>query len=88
MSLTLDLAAFFRAHPAEWIDGRRLEFAGCYAWRSRVADCRTHLGMTIENKQERHVGSDGRRYTLSFYRYVPPSPATLLDLLDADSRIC
>ncbi len=61
------VALLFKAHPGVWIDGR--EFAtvgGSYAWRSRIADCRTELGMTIENRQRR-VG----KATVSEYRYTP-----------------
>lgn len=83
MSLTLTLAAFFKQHPNQWIDGRVLaRIAGSYAWRSRVSDCRTTLQMTIENRQERHMAVDCSMYTVSLYRYVPPAE-TLLDLLDA-----
>ena len=42
---------YFVAHPHEWIDGMVFaEFAGQYAWRSRIADARKR-GMTIENRQ-------------------------------------
>ena len=36
-SLNDKLAAFFIAHPGEWIDGKHLAtFAGSYGWRTRV----------------------------------------------------
>jgi hypothetical protein len=63
------VAHYFKAHPGAWIDGNLLAtMGGCYAWRSRVSDCRTQLGMTIENRQ-RKVG----RRTVSEYRFVPAS---------------
>ncbi len=68
------VAAYFKAHPGEWIDGMELaRVAGAYAWRSRCAECRTQLGMTVENRQ-RKVG----RRTVSEYRYVP---ASLLEMV-------
>jgi hypothetical protein len=71
MNQTLNdrLAAHFRAHPGEWIDGKELAtIAGGYGWRSRCSDLRKR-GMTVENRQERRNG-----YTRSFYRYVPDLP--------------
>jgi hypothetical protein len=45
------LADYFKRHPGQWIDGSVLEgIAGKYAWRTRISDCRTQLGMTIENR--------------------------------------
>ena len=63
------VAHLFKSHPGVWLDGR--EFAkpgGVYAWRTRIAECRTVLGMTIKNRR-RKVG----RATVSEYRYTPPS---------------
>lgn len=71
MSLCDQLAAFFEAHPAEWIDGMRLaKIAGAYAWRSRCADLRKR-GMTIENRQRRGISATGVPFTISEYRFVP-----------------
>lgn len=70
-----ELAEFFRAHTAEWIDARTLEgVAGRCAWRSRVSELRTKLGMTVENKQERLTVADGTFAVLSSYRYLPHVP--------------
>ena len=56
-----------------WIDGRELAtIAGQYAWRTRLSECRTKLGMTIENRQRVLEGAHGR-YTVSEYRYLPPT---------------
>jgi hypothetical protein len=50
-----ELAAFFRAHPNEWIDGQALaRIAGAYAWRSRVSDLRRPpYQMFIQNRLRR-----------------------------------
>lgn len=46
-----ELAEFFHARPNVWIDGRSLEFAGRYAWRTRVSNLRAApFSMTIENR--------------------------------------
>lgn len=53
-SLNSQLEQFFRQHPDEWIDGRKLEtIAGRYAWRTRVSDLRILRDMTIENRLRR-----------------------------------
>lgn len=68
------LAAFFRARPNQWIDGRRLEFAGSYAWRTRVSNLRkAPFGMVIENRLRATLPGA----LVSEYRYVPPAPASL-----------
>ena len=78
LTLTATLAAFFAAHPGEWIDGRRLAtIAGAYAWRTRLSQCRrAPWHMTIENRIRRiHLYWDpewnGRRIQVSEYRYLP-----------------
>ena len=58
------LAAYLLAHQGEWIDGLELaRLAGAYAWRTRLSECRTQLGLTVENRQRRM----GRR-CISEYR--------------------
>ncbi len=77
MSYIEAVADLFRARPGEWIDGMTIaQSGGIYAWRSRISDCRTQLGMTIENR-ERRVG----RRIVSEYRFVPRQPLqpSLLD---------
>ncbi len=62
---TQAVADLFRARPGEWLDGLEIARAGgAYAWRSRVSDVRTQLGLVIENRQ-RKVG----KRTVSEYRY-------------------
>lgn len=66
MSLTLRVAEYFKAHPNEWINLEVLmTLGGRYAVRTRISDCRLHLGMTIANKVER----DARGVATSYYRY-------------------
>ena len=58
------LAAYLLQHQGEWIDGLELaRLAGAYAWRTRLSECRTQLGLTVENRQRRM----GRR-CISEYR--------------------
>lgn len=72
LSHTVLLAAYFANRPNVWIDGRALEFAGRYAWRTRVSELRKPpFSMTIENRQRRITREDGMRVTVSEYRYRP-----------------
>ena len=71
-SLRDNLALYFQQHANVWIDGVTLEMiAGRYAWRSRVSDLRTQLGMDIRNRQMRQTDETGKRWTRSDYMYVP-----------------
>lgn len=64
------LAAHLRARPAQWIDGLELAtIAGAYGWRTRLSECRTQLGMTVENRERKLPGG----IVKSEYRYVPPA---------------
>jgi hypothetical protein len=71
-SRTERLAAFFQAHPNEWISALDLmPIAGGLSWRTRVSDCRRRPhNLTIENRQRR-VRQDGRSFVVSEYRYLP-----------------
>ena len=72
MTFTERVAAYFKERPNQWIDGNTLaEVGGCYAWRSRISDCRTQFRMAIENRQRRAKGQLGRVYTISEYRFIP-----------------
>ena len=65
------VAAFLRANEGRWISAVEFEsIGGRQAWRTRIAECRTKLGMDIENDIEVVKKPDGSRYTLSRYRYV------------------
>lgn len=62
------VARHFAAHPGQWVDGLAFEgIGGRYAWRSRIAECRTKLGMRIDNRQQRRPDGSVR----SEYRYQP-----------------
>ena len=64
------VAALFKARPGEWIDGLVIaDIGGVYASRTRISNCRTRLGMNIENKVLT-LPNGSRR---SLYRYVPAS---------------
>lgn len=78
MSLTYRdaVAAYFKAHPGDEIDGLELaSIGGAYAWRTRVSECREQLGMRIENVVRRVPNSKRK---VSVYRYVP---ASLLEMV-------
>jgi hypothetical protein len=48
------VAHLFLAHPGEWLDGLTIaQVGGAYAWRTRLSECRTQLGLKIENRQRR-----------------------------------
>ena len=61
------VAALFRTLPGNWIDGDSISQIGGKGWITRVSDCRTQLGLMIENRRQRE--RDGS--TLSQYRYLP-----------------
>ena len=74
------VAEYFQAHPEEWIDATVLQnIGGRFAWRTRVSECRTQLGMEIENRQRRT-----QRRTISEYRFVPKGQAFRLIPDDAE----
>lgn len=80
-SINARLAEFLREHEGQWIDGRDLaERFGYYAWRSRISNCRTQLGMVIENRQRQVKRANGESYTISEYRYQAPVRELLFDL--------
>jgi len=69
------VAEYFREREGCWIDGEALrDVGGKYAWRSRVSDCRTELGMDIKNRQRRLTDAQGRRWCVSEYQYLPAQP--------------
>lgn len=72
------VADYLKGNAGQWIDGLVLqEIGGRYAWRSRVSDCRTDLGMVIENRL-RKVGER----TVSEYRYRPAF-TSLIEIAEA-----
>ena len=68
------VAEYFRAHPHEWINAQKVfvKMAGFGGWRTRISECRTDLGMRIDNRQ-RHVTDPETQetFTVSEYRWVP-----------------
>ncbi len=91
------IAQYFKSLPNEWIDASTLaELGGALAWRTRVSDCRTKLGMCIENKLEHIDEPGGTFYVRSSYRYLVHAPigepadeyreVTLFNLSDRQER--
>ena len=72
LSLADRLAAYFKARPNVWIDGRELaKIAGAYAWRTRVSDLRHEpYRMHVENRKRRYHDI-AHSFTVSEYRYLP-----------------
>lgn len=67
------VAEFFQRRPSAWISAWELErVGGRWAWRTRVSECRTLFGMTIENRQR----TEGEQ-RISEYRYVPSGQQSL-----------
>lgn len=68
MTFTERVADLFRSYPHAWIDGNVIaKVGGCYAYRTRISECRTLLGMRIENRVRKTT--NGVR--VSEYRYIP-----------------
>ncbi len=66
MSQLARTAAFFRRNRRRWVNAMALmPVGGWLRWRTSVSECRTVLGMRIEQKTERTKGGTIR----SFYRY-------------------
>lgn len=85
-TLAAAVAAFFKARPNAWIDGRDvMQIAGAYGWRTRISDCRRQFGMQISNRQRRVRAGGGQSFTVSEYRYTPPAPTGQLELLPRES---
>ena len=75
MTFTEKVAAYFLAHEGEWLDGELFRpVGGKYAYRSRISDCRTNLGMHIENRKRLVGRRDGTPCAdcVSEYRYLAP----------------
>lgn len=73
-SFTEKVADLFKQFPNCWIDGMEIAVVGGrYAYRTRISNCRTELGMTIENRQRRVTRLDDPKdfFIVSEYRYVP-----------------
>lgn len=67
------VAAYFKAQPHVWIDGDAFRtIGGKYAYRSRISDCRTELGMTIIM---RNVKQKGHTHTLTWGQVLADAEA-------------
>lgn len=72
------VADYLKGNAGQWVDGLVLQqIGGAYAWRTRLSECRTQLGMVVENRQ-RKVGER----TVSEYRYRPAF-ANLIEIAEA-----
>lgn len=72
------VAQEFRARPHEWVNAYQLmQIGGALAFRTRVSECRTQLGMVIGNDVRR----DKNGVATSWYRFVPKSDPMQADLL-------
>ncbi len=62
------VARYFKAHAGEWVSCYTLmEIGGALAWRSRVSECKTQLGMSFELKETQ----DTNGVKTTWRRYVP-----------------
>lgn len=72
MSRRDHVAALLRSRPNQWVSVYDLELVGGrFAWRTRVSECRTQLGMEIRERCK--VLPNGVREPHRMY--VPPPPA-------------
>lgn len=66
------VAAYFQAHPGEWVSALTLaQVGGLLSSRTRISECRRHLSMHIENRTRRVSGPGGRWVVYSEFRYTP-----------------
>lgn len=78
------VADYFRAHPNVWVRGRAFfGIGGECAWRTRISDCRTQLGMEIRSKtvsvfrKDATTGVPRCVRRISYYQFVPPPVLTV-----------
>jgi hypothetical protein len=65
-SMLARVAGLFMRCRGEWIDSEVIAgIGGRCAWRTRVSECRTLLGMDIKNRLRRIKKTDGTSYTVS-----------------------
>jgi hypothetical protein len=66
------VASLFLRKRGMWIDSSELEqVGGRCAWRTRVSECRTLLGMEIQNRVRTVRAADGSTFRVSEYAYKP-----------------
>lgn len=79
MSFVERVATLFRECPNTWLDGIEIaKVGGCYAYRTRISDCRK-LGMRIENRLVKQQNGSVR----SEYRFVPECDRASLAAVEA-----
>jgi hypothetical protein len=72
------VASFLRQHEGEWLPAIAFEpIGGRQAWRTRIAECRTQLGMDIANRVRLVRRADGSSYRLSEYKSVAKGQGVL-----------
>lgn len=77
------VAAYFKANPEKWISAYALmQVGGALAFRTRCSECRTQLGMDIQNKVER----DENGVAHSYYQYVPKALPEQPDLFTSKEK--
>jgi len=92
--LNEQLAAFFRAHPYQWLSMYQLaQVAGTGGWRTRVSNLTLGqwsegVRMNIELRKPYYtIDANGRRITHSDRRYIPPQPAQdLFEVMESEER--
>lgn len=63
------VASFLRKHEGRWIPAVEFEaVGGRQAWRTRIAECRTQLGMDVENRVRVVKRPNGTTFKMSEYR--------------------
>jgi hypothetical protein len=68
------VAGLFLRKRGMWIDSTELaQVGGRCAWRSRVSECRTQIGMDIRNRVRTVRAADGSTFRVSEYAYRPTS---------------
>lgn len=64
------VAALFLRKRGMWIDSSELaQVGGRMAWRTRCSECRTLLGMEIQNRVRTVRAADGSTFRVSEYGY-------------------
>lgn len=87
------VADYFRARPNIWISHRRfLRIGGECAWRTRISECRTQLGMTIAHKTvtlRRRVAGEAEPVIvaqITFRKFIPRANPAVTHV-DPDGQI-
>jgi hypothetical protein len=83
-SLRQNVINLLTARAGEWVNGHELaKVGGTFAFRTRISEARRLHAMAIENRCRRMRLDNGQRFTITEYRFVPPSQPVQASLLDA-----